>query len=273
MKTPFDKIYVISLITNKSRQESIKNQMEELGLNYEFVYGIDFINFTKDGVYQTIKWPYLFDMRFKDFGIKTKIAEYGVAMTHYRAVLQAYEFGYKNVLILEDDICFNKDKDFVEYYLNHIPNDADFVTYDPRICVVPPNFDQTEFDRLSRDLWECENDYMDLENYYELCGAMAYGLMNRKTMKLYLDSQRNSLMCVDHVIGLFRNPSPLIKRYCCSKCICIDQYNHKCNFTGIHNMAFENHYKKMFPQLDKSMFYGPKEYIISNVVPASEIKI
>ena len=223
MKTPFDKIYVISLITNKSRQESIKIQMKELGLNYEFVYGIDFINFTKDGAYQMIKWPYLFDIRFKYSGIKTKIAEYGAAITHYRAILQAYEFGYENVLIIEDDICFNKDKDFVEYYLNHIPNDADFVTYDPRICVVPPNFDQTEFKRLSKDLLECENDYMDLENYYELCGTLAYGLMNRKTMKLYLDNQRNLLMAADHIIGLFRNPIPSIKRYCCSKCICISK--------------------------------------------------
>lgn len=48
MKTQFDKIYVLSLITNKDRQEFIKYQFNELGLDFEFIYGFDFHNFNVD---------------------------------------------------------------------------------------------------------------------------------------------------------------------------------------------------------------------------------
>ena len=47
-KTIFDKIYVISLIHNHDRQEFIKYQMNHIGLNFEFIYGIDFYNLIND---------------------------------------------------------------------------------------------------------------------------------------------------------------------------------------------------------------------------------
>ena len=46
MKTQFEKIYVLSLITNKDRQKFIKYQFNKLGLDFEFIYGVDYYNFS-----------------------------------------------------------------------------------------------------------------------------------------------------------------------------------------------------------------------------------
>lgn len=37
MKTQFEKIYVLSLITNKDRQKFIKYQFNKLGIDFEFI--------------------------------------------------------------------------------------------------------------------------------------------------------------------------------------------------------------------------------------------
>ena len=45
MKTQFEKIYVLSLITNKDRQNFIKYQFNKLGIDFEFIYGVNYYNF------------------------------------------------------------------------------------------------------------------------------------------------------------------------------------------------------------------------------------
>lgn len=44
MITKFDKIYVITLVNNKERQEFISKQFNDLGINFEFMYSTDFKN-------------------------------------------------------------------------------------------------------------------------------------------------------------------------------------------------------------------------------------
>lgn len=46
METQFEKIYVLSLITNKDRQKFIKYQFNKLGIDFEFIYGVDYYNFS-----------------------------------------------------------------------------------------------------------------------------------------------------------------------------------------------------------------------------------
>lgn len=128
MKTKFEKIYVISLITNKDRQEFIKYQMRKLDLDYEFIYTINYHKIKYDNNGNEIKYP----VYFTEYDHLDDIATFGCALAHYQAILQAYEFGYNNVLVLEDDICFLKDKTIIENYLNNIPGDAEFITYNPR---------------------------------------------------------------------------------------------------------------------------------------------
>ncbi len=137
MKTKFDKIYVISLITNHNRRKFITYQMNELGLDFEFIYGIDFKSLTYDGSNHKIKYPYTYDNNTSNTA-----GNYGAAIAHYGAIKQAYEFGYNNILVLEDDICFIKNKDLIFECLNNIPDDADFITYDVRFLDLDNNNDE-----------------------------------------------------------------------------------------------------------------------------------
>ena len=249
MKTQFDKIYVISLTTEKARQEFIKQQFDDLGIEFEFIYGTDFGSFTKDGSGYWITYPYVYDNNTSN-----SPQNFGCTITHYQAVLQAYELGYKNVLIIEDDICFIKNKELIFDMLNSIPSDAYFVTWDPRFITTDIINEQ---ELLINELSQTSSKYLHLQNHYKnLCGGMMYGLMNRYTMELYINSQRKNLNMSDRVIGIWKNP--IIKRYVCSKCLCTDQYNIGQNFESAF-IFYENIYHKINP-LNRSLFYIPENF-------------
>ena len=119
MKTIFDKIYVLSLITNKTRQEHIKYQFEDLGIDFEFIYGTDFQNIKYDAQENEINYPNVWAKEYYAKIFINKYADFGCTLTHYNAISFAYHLGYNNVLVIEDDICFIKDKSIIEYYLNN----------------------------------------------------------------------------------------------------------------------------------------------------------
>ena len=253
MKTKFDKIYVISLISNKDRQEFIKYQMNELGIDFEFVYGIDFHNLKYDRLGNKINYPNLSEFNHLD-----NYNTYSCAIAHYQAVLQAYEFEYMNVLIIEDDTCFIKDKSILENYLNDIPTDADFITYIPRF------YNYYESDNFYNEI-NLEKKYIKLNNYLKSCGAGMYGLMNRKTIELYLSDQRNKFDCADHINHFYENPS--INRYAAVQAIATDQFN--LNKKGL--LTEENINKGFFCYIQKNIindyddFYKPLKFNLSNI--------
>lgn len=293
MKTQFDKIYVVSLITNRDRQKFIKYQMDELGINFEFIYGVDFYNLKNDRLGNKICYP---DLTF-GFGNLDNSKMYGCTIGHYQAILQAYELGYNNVLVFEDDACLIKDKAVLEYSLNNIPKDADFVTYITRFLKLKEielfsnnlkaktnNFklDNDKFKSLygdglyslfcnnnksnSNDKFNLENNYMKLDNSYtSLTGAGMFALMNRNTMKMYLDNQREKLRTSDHIDGLYENPT--VNRYTVINAICTDQfnivkqnsYNDNDNYRGIFS------YKQRNIINDFSKFYYPTNFSLSTI--------
>ena len=248
MHTVFDKIYVISLITNKERQEFIKYQMNELGLEFEFIYGIDYTNLIIDSEKNPIIYPKVLNNNTNE------ACNFGCTIGHYQAVLQAYEFGYNNVLIIEDDVCFIKDKKLIEYYLNNIPKETDFITWDPRFIKNRHN-KKEEFINLIKE--NNDQEYTFLPNDYEyICGGMMYAIMNKETMLFYLNNQRNWLKMSDHVEGFFENP--IIERYVSNKCLCTDQYNIANNFKSKY-YCYNNIYKKIY-KLNIKDFYKPKTF-------------
>jgi len=263
MKTKFEKIYVISLIYNKERQLFIKKQLNELGLEFEFIYGTDYFNIKTDRFDKTINYPDLTLTCVIDHLVNDKM--YGCSMSHYQAVLQAYELGYNNVLILEDDICFIKDKNLINSYLNNIPKNADYITYSTRF-MEPDEY--RSFLKYQKKFYSDDPKFVKIPNkYLTVCGTMMYGLMNRNIMKLYLENQRAHLNSPDWVDGIFRNPN--IKRYGALHAICLDQYHmlkyntskdiiNKCN-----NCDFC--YEQCNLVKDYNNFYNPDKYNVSNI--------
>lgn len=252
MNTIFDKIYVISLISNKDRQEFIKYQMKKLELEYEFVYTINFNDLKYDRFGNEIIYPNF----VKEFNHLNNISVYGCALAHYQCILQAYEFGFNNVLVLEDDICFIKDKELISKYFNDIPKDCDFITYAPRFN------DYDEFFKYR--LYVKDNikyDYILVPNEYEsLCGGMCYGIMNRNIMKAYLESQHKKLYVADRIEGIFSNSS--IKRYASREAICIDQFN---RITHQKDLGIFRCYQQLNILHNYEDYYKPLRYDGSNI--------
>lgn len=247
MKLPFDKVYVLSMPSYKERYEFVKYQLNELGIDFEFIWGTDFGNIDKDSLGYKMNYPQLWEEHKYCTG-----KDFSCTVSHYNAVYRAYEFGYNNVLIIEDDICFIKNKKLIEFIFDNIPEEADFVTYDPRFFV--PNDFKIFFKDLNKNYG---NLYMKADkNYVYMIGGMLYGIMNRDTMQLYLENQRKNFFMSDHVQGLFVNVT--VNKYISTRCICTDEHNIKENFNAMWD-AYKNNYKdKQKLQIDN--FYIPEKY-------------
>ena len=229
--------------------------MNDLELDFEFIYGIDFYNLKYDRLGNDIIYPNL----IFDFSNLNNYKMYGCTLAHYQAVLQAYELGYNNVLIIEDDMCFTKDNSLLEKYLNNLPEDSDFITYTARFL----SFD--EINMFNNELINNSNNYIKLDNYYSLCGTGMYGLINRNAMKLYLDNQREKFCCADHVQGFFENHT--VNRYTTLDAIILDQFNvlKRNNYNNNDNERGIYCYKQRNIINDYNSFYQPPQFNLSNI--------
>lgn len=216
MKTIFDKIYVINLIENNVRRKFIEKEFKHYKLDFEFIYTIDYYN--------------LFDKYKNDFfnvydlwGNKINLRLFGCTLGNYMAVKQAYEFGYKNVLIIEDDVCFIKNKKLLEYYFNNVPEDADMIRYAFR-CVEENDLNLIENianDRPEQYFLKIGKDIPAEAIQYP--GTSMWAIMNRKTMKKYINSITNRFLGADQINLFFTNMNhDKFNIYFTSKCLNVE---------------------------------------------------
>ena len=125
MNIGFDKVYCISYCRNVDKQRDVRKVMNYLGINFEFIYGADLTNLP------IFKHP---DFRFRNGPDELKESQFeyymhfvGASYDHYTAVINAYESGANSVLIFEDDCKFINDAKYIEYNLNHYPEDGEFI--------------------------------------------------------------------------------------------------------------------------------------------------
>ena len=244
MNISFNKVYVLSLPSFKSRYIFMKKQLDDLGIAFNFNWGIDLGNINRDSLGYKIQYPQLFEYEKLCTG-----KDFSCSLNHYSAVYKAYEFGCNSILIFEDDLCFIKDKNLIEQSLNNIPQDADFVTWDPRFCLLE---DINQFNK-DLDLNQQKLYFKDNGQYQFMFGGMMYAIMNRKTMKLYLDNQRKKLYMSDHIQGLFMNV--IVNKYISTKCLCTDQFNIETNF-----ITNKQGYICQYKNLNVNDFYTPNEF-------------
>ena len=210
MEIAFDKVYVISLITNKDRQKFIKRQFDELGIDFDFIYGIDYFKF------KSVQWPNVYPDNCNKLGAASS---FGCAIGHYAAVMQAYYLGYNNVLIIEDDVCLRTDKEIISDMLNNIPTNADFITFDPRFAT------KEEQDEIIGIISSSTDErYAKITNDNFMFGGAMYGIMNRNAMQKYMLNQQKEILAADNVIGFFKEA--VVKRYVSKKCLFVDQFTY-----------------------------------------------
>ena len=246
----FDKIYVLSLISNKDRQEFIKYEMNDLSINFEFIYGTDFYNLTNDAKNNKIIYPNVWPIGWEN---NPTARDFGCVINHYNAILYAYELGFNNVLVIEDDICLIKNKKLIINSFNNIPDDADFVTWDTR-------FYDNKIDKYSKLIKNSNEYFVKTDNADPIIGGMMYALMNRNIMKTYLDSQRTNLTMSDNIIKIFNNLDSKLNRYISTKCLCTDQHNIETNFNPCH-FVYINVYKKINNNISINDFYIPEKFM------------
>lgn len=92
------KIFVISLERNKERQNIISNRMNQLGLDFEFFFGVDGSTLSEEELS-------LVDQEFckNNFGHSMNKSEIGCAMSHIRIYEKIVSENISHALILEDD--------------------------------------------------------------------------------------------------------------------------------------------------------------------------
>lgn len=174
MKTQFEKNYILHCLPDKDRDIALKKKFKYLGLNYEYVYALPLMDIFDKYAYQQMT------ITHKCCNISKSMQHWSVAFGHYMCVYQAYQLGYNNVLIFEDDVVINKDKELIEKYFNYVPEDADMIRYGYM------SWDENlikSFDNIN-ELFYKDNENDSIRYYGDQC----YGLMNRKTMEIYLDS-------------------------------------------------------------------------------------
>lgn len=130
----FDHIYCLHYLPAENRLPKIKEELERVGIDET----ADYFSWVYD--YPT---P-LLDLVYKDNRLNMDIALRAsgrnyikrVSMKHYEIIKEAYSLGYKNILVMEDDIRFHRDFDFINEMLSNVP-DADVVMFDKMVCSAP----------------------------------------------------------------------------------------------------------------------------------------
>lgn len=180
MTTEFDKIYCINYLESVGRREFMQMQADELGLDITFYNALNYDRLFNDEIKSAIRHnTRLYNM-----------AVYGCMHSHYAVLKEAQLLGYEKILIMEDDLCFIKDKSVIETYFNNLPEDADFIKYIFTITELPL-FCPHHLQKLSVEYYRYMNttdkykdtpfiSYKELPDWYPGTNCTALYAVNKK---------------------------------------------------------------------------------------------
>lgn len=122
----FDKIYVLTLSHRKDRQIAIMKQLHALGYDDNNIKHIK-----KLQMIYTTEWKYngiICNALNNHFHYQcfTKANEYDCTRNHYNIIKTAYDLGYENILIIEDDMRF-LNVDMLIGFFEEFPQDYSMV--------------------------------------------------------------------------------------------------------------------------------------------------
>lgn len=189
----FEKIVLLNLAERHDRLSFMKHQFKELGED-------------KVEIHRAVFHPHC-DVIIQAFNMTrrgrfTRPNEFNCAREHYSIVKEAFEDGVKSLLIIEDDLCFLKDKNKIEMILKAIPKDYDIlrmsgITADPKA--------KSLLEENERKIWIKHDDV-------PLWSTAMYAL-SRRGMQYYLASQDKFYQVADYPLYLSGVNSNIVTSY------------------------------------------------------------
>ena len=187
----FDHIYCLHYLPATDRLQKIKNELARVGIDEK----ADYFSWVYD--YPT---P-LLDLVYNDkrlnmhSALKSSSRDYikRVSMKHYQIVKEAYSLGYERILILENDIRFHRDMNYVNAMLQNIP-ETDVVLFDKMVCSAPS--EDIKYKRYVKTLPDdaLYGDMNDSGVFFIFCSCYA---LNRKAMEHIIDAHEKNLLPPD----------------------------------------------------------------------------
>ena len=187
----FDHIYCLHYLPSSERLVKLKKELKFVGIDEK----ADYFSWVYD--YPT---P-LLDLVYSDkrlnmhSALKSSSRDYikRVSMKHYQIVKEAYLLGYERILILENDIRFHRDMNYINTMLQNIL-DTDVVLLDKMVCSAPS--EDIKYKRYVKTLPEdaLYGSMNDSEVFFIFCSCYA---LNRKAMKHIIDAHEKNLLPPD----------------------------------------------------------------------------
>lgn len=202
----FDKIVCIHYLPYTERFENIKKELKRVGIldrpQFEFYYTIDndFYKYVLDGI-----------PKEKLDAKRVNLANIKYTIDSFSLLKKLQFYGYEHVLILEDDIVFHEDIDFIKNIVNSTPDDYDVMNYDPEILLLD---NELKLSRIDKNILVYDKGkIVDMS-----CTALS-----RKAIFSIIEKQKSKLEPFD--IYTWLNVANSMNTYCVNlnKNICIQQ--------------------------------------------------
>jgi len=122
----FDKIYVVTLLRAQDRHQLVKSELS--GVDFEFFYGVDKLNITKDEAIESGVYSSERTKKENRYYSELSLGQIACSWSHLTLYRQIVEKGYKKVLIFEDDVVvIRKEMSKLQRILEEVPSDWDLL--------------------------------------------------------------------------------------------------------------------------------------------------
>ena len=183
-KKHFDHIYCIHYLPYGDRYAKCLEELNRVGIRGSGIFS------------WKITWDSpLFDKLYEVCPDAPSVGCMKVGFAHYQCIKEAYELGFKSVLILENDNIFLKDLDVAERIIENTPN-CDIILYD-KVPSPRANYEKAlTDDRINED-------FIDIgKNLYVFANCYA---LNRRGMEHVIKNQERRLNVSDYYLRYISN--------------------------------------------------------------------
>jgi GR25 family glycosyltransferase involved in LPS biosynthesis len=198
----FDRIYCIHYLPYTDRFRKCMSELERVGIKGSGVFS------------WRLTWDSpIFDKLYEICDAAPSLGCMKVGFSHYQCIKEAYELGFKRILILENDNIFLKDLDKLEEIMNDLP-DSDIVLLDK----IPATY--AGYDTAIKEN-KINEHFIDIgRKFYVLANCYA---LTRKGMEHVIKNQERSLNVSDKYLRYNTTAieEPGLTRAAAIKTICI----------------------------------------------------